>query len=164
MKTSWYTLITILLISCSSASTNFAELSYQLQDLGSSEFDLRCRLRVLEDSTRRAWDQFNAELSSQFPETTSEYIRGKMLEMRNAELVRMFQTFDSLPDLVKTKLKETERKDALIVSEVESIQRKLDSIEMNAIQIFMKIEELFPDSLDISRNRYNQLSSIENCN
>jgi len=84
--------------------------------------------------------------------------------MRNAELVRMFQTFDSLPDLVKTKLKETERKDALIVSEVESIQRKLDSIEMNAIHIFMKIEELYPDSLDLSRNRYNQLSSIENCN
>ena len=125
---------------------------------------LNCQLKILQDSTKHAWDQFNLSLSSQFPETTSEYIRSKMLEMRNAELIRMFQTFDSLPEPIKTELNKIEEVDASIVSEVESIQRRLDSIEMDAIKVFMKMEERFPDSLTNYRNRYRLLSDIKNCN
>lgn len=164
MKTSWYIICTLLVMSCISSSKKLDELGQQLEILAVNESELQCGLRILEDSTRLIWDDFNIELSSQFPETTSEYIRGKMLEMRNAELIRMFQTFDSLPDPIKMHLRETEQKDDGIVKELETIQRKLDSIEMEIIHVFMKIEEHSPDSLENYRNKYNQLlSSKKNC-
>jgi hypothetical protein len=116
------------------------DLTDELKMLAVQEKEIHCSLKVLEDSVTRVWDQYNETLATSFPNTSSDYIKEKMLEVRNSGLLRMFQTFDSLDQRAKYKLVEVEEMDASIVTDMKKLEDDLNQLEQKKIQLFVDLE------------------------
>lgn len=116
------------------------KITDELKTLAAQEKEIHCALTVLEDSVTGVWDQYNETLATSFPNTSSDYIKEKMLEVRNSGLLRMFQTFDSLDQRAKTQLLEVEEMDASIVTDMKKLEDDLNQLEEKKIQLFVDLE------------------------
>lgn len=131
--------LTITLLACNQGQEKTV-ITDELKALAEQEKEIHCALAVLEDSVTGVWDQYNETLSTSFPSTSSDYIKEKMLEVRNSGLLRMFQTFDSLDQPAKTHLVEVEALDASIVKDMKKLEDDLNQLEEKKIQLFVDLE------------------------
>lgn len=145
-------------ISCASGSTETTET---VSRLAHQEHRIFCEMDSLKAVVDQIWAQFNDSLKQGFPQTTSPYIQSKMLEMKNGELLRMFQTYDSLDSGIKTFLQATEEMDRSISRKLDSLGEIGDQIEREKMQLFMELEKKSNESLSLARENYNKILKTE---
>lgn len=146
------------LLSCSNGSDERISLA---SELAAQERKLSCEIDSLRHAVDSIWDDFNDSLSSGFPSTTSPYIRSKMLEMRNGELLRMFQTYDSLDSGIRSLLESTEERDRKIAEELDSLGAIGELIEQKKMQLFMELEKKEKAILEEVRENYEMILKTE---
>lgn len=131
--------LTIILLACNQDQEK-TKITDELKALAEQEKEIHCALAELEDSVTGVWDRYNETLSTSFPSTSSDYIKEKMLEVRNSGLLRMFQTFDSLDQRAKTQLVEVETLDASVVKDMKKLEKDLNQLEEKKVQLFVDLE------------------------
>lgn len=131
--------LTIILLACNQDQEK-TKITDELKALAEQEKEIHCALIELEDSVTGVWDRYNETLSTSFPSTSSDYIKEKMLEVRNSGLLRMFQTFDSLDQRAKTQLVEVETLDASVVKDMKKLEKDLNQLEEKKVQLFVDLE------------------------
>lgn len=106
------------------------------------EKEIRCELASLKDSIGYEWDNMNAMLEKNLPPGMPETEKNNMLKVRNADLIRMFESFDETGEGVKSALLAVEQKDREMAARIVSLKEKLQEIESRKMTLFEKIGEL----------------------
>ncbi len=112
-----------LLIGCGDRATD------TLQNLAQDEAQLKSELQEMRDSIEHTWDHVNQIISENLPIDMPAREKENMLKVRNARLIRMFQSFDALePDIKKT-VDSAEAFDNIMSQRIVKIRRQLEEIE-----------------------------------
>jgi hypothetical protein len=106
------------------------------------EKEIHCELAALKDSIGYEWDNMNAMLEKNLPPDMPEAEKNNMLKVRNADLIRMFESFDETSEGVKSALLTVEQKDREMAARIVSLKEKLQEIESRKMALFEKIGEL----------------------
>lgn len=106
------------------------------------EKEIRCELATLKDSIRFEWDEMNAMLEKNLPLGMPAAEKVNMLKVRNADLIRMFESFDKAGGEVKSALLEVEQKDREMAARIVLLKEKLQKIESRKMALFEKIGDL----------------------
>jgi hypothetical protein len=112
-----------------------------LLELFQKEKALNCRLSSMKDSISTAWDDINHLLTNALPPDMPEQERANMLKVRNANLIRMFQSFDDIDESVKMALSKTEEMDQEMTKRITSLKQEANKIESQKIALFEKINQ-----------------------
>ena len=118
--------------------------------------EIECEMEKLEMQAETMWDKTNLALEKALPEDIEDYEKSNMLKVRNADLIRMFETYESLDDPIKAKVDLTEKMDFAMADSMRILQQNqknlLDSIRLH-------IREL-PDKED-QQEIQSQIKSIQ---
>ena len=111
----------------------------ELKRLFKEEKAIRCELQSMKAGISREWDHTVARLEASLPENMPQEEKNNMLRVRNAGLIRMFESFETVDDGVKQMLAETEKKDAAMAERVAVIKKELMKIDSQKMALFEKI-------------------------
>ncbi len=125
------------IFSCEKSSSDKAVL----MELFQKEKDLNCNLSLMKDSITMEWDNINNLLEKTLPDDMPQEERANMLKVRNASLIRMFQSFDDTDETVKMALNKTERIDQEMTKRITSLKKEANQIELQKIALFEKINQ-----------------------
>lgn len=129
--------LALLIAGCHNANHNEEALLALFQ----KEKDLHCQLAVMKDSIRMEWDHVSEMLDENLPEDMPEEEKNNMLKVRNASLIRMFQSYDDVDDQVKMALDKTEMLDRDMSQRINLVRQELQKTETETMQLFQKIGE-----------------------
>lgn len=105
------------------------------------EKDLKCQLESMQDSIRREWDSLSSMMERELPADMPLEEKNNMLKVRNADLIRMFESFATLNDTVKVAVKATEMKDKAMISRIAAVRQNAEAIETQKIALFEAISK-----------------------
>lgn len=134
---SWLLLPFLVFVGCENSPTDEALLLTLFQQ----EKALKCELSLMKDSIVTEWDNINALLKSVLPPDMPPQEQANMLKVRNANLIRMFQSFDSLDESVKMALTKTEKIDAEMTKRITSLKQEVNHIETQKIALLEKVNQ-----------------------
>ena len=97
LKSVWCLSAILGILSCH----NSPPLEDRLEQLAQAFHDLDCRQATLEAETSSSWDDVVAQLDARLPESMPAAEKNNMLMVRNAGLIRMFESYHELPDSVQ---------------------------------------------------------------
>lgn len=100
-----------------------------LQDLTQDEVQLKNELQEMRDSIEDTWDHVNEIISNNLPIDMPPKEKENMLKVRNARLIRMFQSFDDLEPEIKKTVDSAEAFDNIMSQRIVKIRRQLEEIE-----------------------------------
>ncbi len=100
-----------------------------LHDLFAQEKVVYCHLNALQDSIRQDWDNINMLLDKNLPAETPAEERANILKVRNANLIRMFESFEQVDDETKQALHNTEMNDQKVAQRMIALKKKAHDIE-----------------------------------
>jgi uncharacterized protein YdcH (DUF465 family) len=112
-----------------------------LLELFQKEKELNCSLTLMKDSISMEWDNINTLLKNTLPSNMPSQERANMLKVRNANLIRMFQSFDDVDETVKVALSKTEQIDQEMTKRITSLKKEANQIESQKIALFEKINQ-----------------------
>ncbi|MGH1433555.1 MAG: hypothetical protein ACRBG0_03750 [Lewinella sp.] len=95
----------------------------------------------MKDSISTEWDNINNLLETSLPQEMPQEERMNMLKVRNANLIRMFQSFDGLDEAVKVALMKTEEMDKEMTKRITSLKKEANEIESQKRALFEKISQ-----------------------
>lgn len=125
-----------------------------LTELASQEAKIKCHIKELQDSINMAWDKMNMELEANLPAKMPEEERTNMLKVKNAPLIRMFESFATLEDSIKMKLEVVEMKDAKTVEQVVAESQKMKTVEEKKMELFSNIQKTEKDKVEEAQKFY----------
>ncbi|MCB0537905.1 MAG: hypothetical protein KDE33_10320 [Bacteroidetes bacterium] len=105
------------------------------------EKELSCQLASMKDSITLEWDNINGLLEENLPADMPLEEKNNMLKVRNASLIRMFQSFDEVDEEVKKALDKTEKVDMEMSKRITALKREVQKIESEKMMLFQKINE-----------------------
>ncbi len=105
------------------------------------EKDLHCQLAVMKDSIKMEWDHVSEMLDENLPEDMPEEEKNNMLKVRNASLIRMFQSYADVDKEVKMALDKTEMLDRDMSQRINLLRQELQKTETETMQLFQQIGE-----------------------
>jgi uncharacterized small protein (DUF1192 family) len=118
----------------------------------------------MKDSISTEWDHINQLLESGLPADTPEEEKKNMLKVRNAGLIRMFQSYDGMEEEVKVALEQTEQLDMEMSKRITALKKEIQRIESQRIELFQKVEQKEgPQKVDHYRAVYQSVQSAA-CN
>lgn len=139
MKTTFYYLF-ILSFSILACDQTQQEESLLL-NLFQKEKQLNCQLISMKDSITSEWDNINLLLENNLPENMPIDEKNNMLKVRNANLIRMFQSFETVDEGVKMALNKTEQLDMEMTKRITGLKQEMQKIESEKMALFQKINE-----------------------
>ena len=139
MKTVFYFLLIFLfsILGCE----NKPKEETVLLELFQKEKALNCQLAAMKDSITTEWDNINYLLEENLPAEMPSEEKTNMLKVRNASLIRMFQSFDDVDEGVKMALAKTEQLDIEMTKRITVLKKEVQKIESEKIALFQKINE-----------------------
>ncbi len=108
------------------------------------------------------WDSVERTMATELPEAIPLQERENMLNVRNAELIRMFESYAGLPGDVKSLVDYAETEDQRIVGEFQRLMAQRQALEVERLALFVKIEEESPEKLALMRALFERIMN-ENC-
>lgn len=132
------------------------EISYK-------EKKLNCQLASMKDSITKEWDNINDILEKNLPEEMPEQEKINMIKVRNANLIRMFQSFDYLDESVKLTLDETEQRDVAMTKRINRLKGDIQEIEIQKMELFSIINEKFGSEEVARLRKLNKVLLDEKC-
>ena len=141
MKPLVYLLLVILIgiLSCNKNQSVEADLMVLFQ----KEKELNCRLASMKDSITAEWDNITSLLNQNLPTDMPEAEKANMLKVRNANLIRMFQSFDNVDETIKSALQRTEEMDMKMTKRITSAKRESNNIESQKLTLFEQANNKF---------------------
>ena len=106
------------------------------------EKEIHCELASLKDSITHEWDEMNALLEKNLSSNMPAEEKNNMLKVRNAGLIRMFESFDEVDEAVKRALSEVEQKDREITARIVDLKKKSQKIESQKMALFEIMSQL----------------------
>ncbi len=128
-------LAAIGLAACSSSS----DQTEAMQALHQQETVLQCRLHAIKDSITGQWDEVNQLLTEKLPSDIPAEEKANMLKVRNANLIRMFQSYNDLDQELKSTLDQTEQLDQEMTQQITALKQELQELELRKMAFFEKI-------------------------
>lgn len=125
----------ILLGSC----TNNRDYKTELLQLGRQEKTIRCNLDNLHARISREWDGINALLETTLPPGMPAEEKSNMLKVRNADLIRMFESFQAIDPAVKQALAAVEEADMAMRNQILDLKAQAQHVESQKMALFEKI-------------------------
>lgn len=112
-----------------------------LLELFHKEKALNCRLASMKDSITTEWDNVNHLLEESLPADMPEEEKTNMLKVRNANLIRMFQSFALMDEEMKMELKKTEQLDLEMTKRITTLRQEANMIETQKIELLGQINQ-----------------------
>lgn len=134
-----------------------------LLDLFHKEKQLNCQLASMKDSIAGEWDNTTRILEENLPTDIPEDEKRNLLKVRNANLIRMFKTYDQLDTNVKMVVKETEQIDHNMTQRINALKQESQKIESQKIQLLKKVNQSEGASELERLQEINQSILSENC-
>lgn len=110
-----------------------------LLELFRKEKNLNCQLVSIKDSITTEWDNINHLLEENLPADMPVEEKTNMLKVRNANLIRMFQSYNNIDEGVKMELNKTEQLDMKMTKRITALKQELQKIELEKMALFQKI-------------------------
>lgn len=126
------------------SACNLLAREYQDDELSSlieSEMNLRCIMDSIRSAVKAEWDVVNEKLDRGVPETMPEEEKQNMLKVRNASLIRMFESYAGLDPGIQQAVDHAEEKDRFMAGRVSEINRQLRILEERRYAIFSEMEK-----------------------
>ncbi len=126
----------LLLISCQSSGEQERE---KILSLAEKSREIECQMEALETQSENMWDKTNLELEKALPEDIEEYEKTNMLKVRNADLIRMFESYNELDGSIKAKVDFTEKMDFAMADSIRALQQRqkllIDSVRSQLMKV-----------------------------
>lgn len=136
MKMLFHLLPALLLLgSC----TKTGDYETELMQLGREEKALQCTLDSLHSRISTEWDGVNALLKANLPQDMPEEEKANMLRVRNAGLIRMFESFQSVDPAIKQALAAVEQTDVNMRKEILVLKAQAQQVEAHKMALYEKI-------------------------
>lgn len=116
-----------------------------------------CKMEELQEQSAQLWDSLVVELSASLPATMPVDERRNMLQVRNAELIRMFQVFPRLPESVRLAVERAEQKDQELAAQMKKEMDRIDQYETKSFAFLQEIEVHNADSAAVWQERFSRL-------
>ncbi len=112
------------------------DFTSQIMAISEDEHSIKCELEVMKKEINKEWDTMNESLDDHLPADMAEQEKVNMLKVRNANLIRMFNTYKTLDTAIKDQLRSVEKKDSMMAIEINLLKEKLIEIENNKMELF----------------------------
>ncbi|TXF90750.1 hypothetical protein FUA23_04740 [Neolewinella aurantiaca] len=119
---------------------NDAQAEMALIQLFDEEKELLCDLKAMKQDITAKWDKVNMVLEENLPESMPAAEKANMLKVRNASLIRMFESFEEVSSGIKQLLDETEAYDDEMASKVVTMKKEKQRIEDEKMALFDEIK------------------------
>ncbi|SRR6056297_4164287 len=114
-------LISFVLFSC---QTQEGEDKEEVLLLTEQSRKIECQMEALEAQSEQVWDKTNSALEKALPDDVEAYEKSNMLKVRNADLIRMFESYHKLGDPIKAKVDLAEKMDFAMADSMRVLQTK----------------------------------------
>lgn len=101
-----------------------------------------CEKEKLEIATRSLWDEVSGQLDAQLPTNMPPDERRNMIEIRNTNLIKMFEVYPTLDTSVKALIEKAGDADNAIVVQLRQVQQDLEEAEFRFITLLDKLEKI----------------------
>lgn len=131
----------------------------RLKELALAFRTLDCRQATLEIATLQTWDSVVTQLDARLPEDMPATEKHNMLTVRNAGLIRMFETYRELPDSVQALVSLAEQKDKDIVAALNAIKLERAALDKKKRAFFREVEKRASNQLPSLRRHFDALKN-----
>lgn len=119
--------------------------------------DAHCQMEELREQSAHLWDSLEVELAYSLPDGMPSDERRNMLQVRNAELIKMFEVFPHLPDAVRFAVERAERQDQELAARMKVEMNRIDQYEAEAFAFLQEMEMHHTDSVAVWQARFSSL-------
>ncbi|MCB1175926.1 MAG: hypothetical protein KDK39_20290 [Leptospiraceae bacterium] len=130
-------LLVLGLIHCADAPIHAREF----EELCVAKKNLNAELAVLKDSVGEVWDRINLLLENNFSDQMTPAEKNNMTQVRNASLIRMFASYETMDDGLKAAVDDAEGVDKTIAKRIFLLKLKLRDLESREMRLAEKIME-----------------------
>jgi len=102
---------------------------------------LYCQRHLLNQSSESLWNNVSRHLDINLPNDMDTSTRKRMIELRNAPILKSFNAYKHLPDSVKIIVDKAEIADKKLVDEIAEISFSIDSLEIRKLRFLSKINQ-----------------------
>lgn len=151
----------MLFASC--AEKNSKDLIDLIHPIMEENSNIKCELKLKRDSIKTSWDEVSDLLAANFHSGMSPDEHRNMLKLRNAPLIKMFESYESFPDSIKLRVDQTGKLDQEISQRIRNlmdqqqklIQRFMNlttelSSEYGETEVFEIIEEFYIETSEVN--------------
>lgn len=129
-------------VACSDAKRTAQDAAGQaLLDRSKS---LYCDLEQLQSRTDSVWDEVSVALDRNLPQDMRKDHRDNMINLRNTDLVKMFEAYPALDTLVKEKVEKAGQVDQLIAAEVKALRQQIEVQDSAVLAFLGELEQNAP--------------------
>ena len=118
-----------------------------------------CEKEKLEKATRSLWDEVSEQLDARLPTNMPSDERKNMIEIRNTNLIKMFEVYPTLDTSVKTLVEKAGDADNAIVVQLRRVQQDLEEEEFKFILLLDKLEKMNADRAGQWKSRLEEAKS-----
>lgn len=150
LKSVWCLSAILGILSCH----NTPPLEDRLEQLAQAFQDLDCRQATLEAEAISSWDEVVEQLDARLPEDMPAAEKNNMLTVRNASLIRMFESYHELSDSVQALVSRAEQKDKDVVASLNEIKAKRSVLDKEKRDFFLAVEKRSTAKLSTMRKHF----------
>ncbi len=131
----------------------------ELQQLAAQFHLLHCEQADLEIKVTALWDNVAQQLNAQLPQDMPAQEKHNMVSVRNAPLIRMFETYPGLDHSIQNMVDQAEMEDKKVVERLNEIKGKQHVLEQQRMELFGQIEKEQPEKLKAFRQFFEQIAT-----
>lgn len=134
------------------------EQEKKLAELIDLEMSLRCTMDSIRMAVKEEWDLVNQKLDAGVPADMPEEEKRNMLKVRNAPLIRMFESYETLDSEIRMAVDKAEEMDRFMAGRISEINRQVRNLEDQRFKIYSEVEMAGEkEGLDKIKEDYNKL-------
>lgn len=123
-----------IFLSCQTDGEQEGEEVLQLTEMSRK---IECQMEALQAQSEKLWDKTNSALEKALPDDVEAYEKSNMLKVRNADLIRMFESYNKLGDPIKAKVDLAEKMDFAMADSMRVLQEKQKQLIDSARTLLM---------------------------
>jgi hypothetical protein len=117
------------------------DLDLKMEALIQKEKEVHCHLTTLKEKITRVWDNIAQLLDENLPEEMPADEKSNMIAVRNANLIRMFQSYESLDTELKDSIQKAESIDLEIMKTINEQKKILEEVGMEKMRLMEELPE-----------------------
>lgn len=134
--------ICLLLIACLSWQCSGVSQGDELSSsLMKSKSALLCQLQQLNSRNEALWQETTDFLIANLPKDIPDNEREGMIGIKNAHIFKMYKSYPTLPDSIKTRMKVVGLKDLATTDTLKTLSIQLDSIHTALTERWAELEK-----------------------
>ncbi|MBK8504988.1 MAG: hypothetical protein IPL46_23905 [Saprospiraceae bacterium] len=136
-KTIYFATLVCLLVSCNISHEEEASILHTIDQLDS----LNLEMDGLKSANDNMWNQVSQSIEKALPADLPAAEKRNLLAVKNADLIQMFQVYDSLGDPIKNQVMEAGKSDQQTAGKMREIMSRVDELNKTLTQNFASLEK-----------------------